>query len=269
MPFGFDPRKLIEEDKDNKKKETEEVVFEQAKIDQEALDKENRLRKQSNISKAFDSVTQLIREHSFEKKYGKDAYYDAKLEQDPDYRDPRLFTKEENKAYLRSEMESMKGIMKGVTYDSETGDTVLPPVEEMNENQLKLYKKGKYATLQEEYGDKPDTDPTFKNKVFFASANAPGSGEKVEWKTTDGKTSDPFENEIGVTESIYGAIISGGIKIPKGFLNLGAMIMDAAADDDVMTGDTERSKVAQLERWWDSTLFVIFIPCCPTVFQPP
>ena len=52
----------------------------------------------------------MIREHSFEKKYGKDAYYDAKLEQDPDYRDPRLFTKEENKAYLRSEMESMKGI---------------------------------------------------------------------------------------------------------------------------------------------------------------
>ena len=255
MPFGFDPRKLIEEDKDNKKKETEKVVFEQAKIDQEALDKENRLRKQSNISKAFDSVTQLIREHSFEKKYGKDAYYDAKLEQDPDYRDPRLYTKEENKAYFRSEMESMKGILKGVTYDSATGEDILPPVEEMNENQLKLYKKGKYATLQEEYGDKPDTDSTFKNKVYFASANAPGSGEKIEWKTTDGKTSDPFENEIGVTESIYGAIISGGIKIPKGFLNLGAMIMDAAADDDVMTGDSERSKVAQLERWWDSTFF--------------
>ena len=115
MPFGFDPRKLIEEDKDNKKKETEEVVFEQTKIDQEALDKENRLRKQSNISKAFDSVTQMLREHSFEKKYGKDAYYDAKLEQDPDYRDPRLYTKEENKAYFRSEMESMKGILKGVT----------------------------------------------------------------------------------------------------------------------------------------------------------
>ena len=49
-----------------------------------------------------------------------------------------IYTKEENKAYFRSEMESMKGIMKGVTYDSETGDTVLPPVEEMNENQLKF-----------------------------------------------------------------------------------------------------------------------------------
>ena len=51
MPFGFDPRKLIEEDKDNKKKETEEVVFEQAKIDQEALDKENRL---INLHTAFN-----------------------------------------------------------------------------------------------------------------------------------------------------------------------------------------------------------------------
>ena len=48
-----------------------------------------------------------------------------------------------------------------------TGDHLfLPPVEDMNENQLKLYKKGKYATLQEEYGDKPDTDATFNNKVF-------------------------------------------------------------------------------------------------------
>jgi len=253
MPFGFDPRKLTEEDKDNKKKEVDDVVFEQAQIDLEALDKENRIRKQSNISKAFDSAIQVVREFQFEKKYGSDAYHDAKLEQDPDYRDPRLYTKEENKEYFRNTMKDMKGILKGVKYGSQYED-ILPPVEDMNENQLKFYKKGKYSTIQEEYGDKPDIDPKFKNQVVFASTNST-DGEKVEWTTTGGTTSDPFENEIGITESIYGAIISGTIKIPKGFINLGAMIMDAAADDDVMTGDPERSKVAQVERWWDSTFF--------------
>ena len=89
MPFGFDPRKLTQEDKDNKKKEVDDVVFEQSQIDLETLDKENRVRKQSNIAKAFDSAIQMLREHQFEKKYGKDAYHDAKLEQDPNYRDPR------------------------------------------------------------------------------------------------------------------------------------------------------------------------------------
>ena len=63
MPFGFDPRKLTQEDKDNKKKEVDDVVFEQAQIDLEALDKENRTRKQSNLSKAFDSAIQVLREH--------------------------------------------------------------------------------------------------------------------------------------------------------------------------------------------------------------
>ena len=254
MPFGFDPRKLTQEDKDNKKKEVDDVVFEQSQIDLETLDKENRVRKQSNIAKAFDSAIQMLREHQFEKKYGKDAYHDAKLEQDPNYRDPRLYTKEENKEYFRNTMKDMQGILKGVKYDSETGADILPPVEDMNENQLKFFKKGKYSTLQEEYGDKPDVDPKFKNEIIFASTNST-DGEKVEWTTTGGTTSDPFQNEIGITESIYGAIISGTIKIPKGFANLGAMIMDATADEDVMTGDPERSKVAQLERWWDSTFF--------------
>ena len=251
MPFGFDPRKLTQEDKDNKKKEVDDVVFEQAQIDLEALDKENRTRKQSNLSKAFDSAIQVLREHQFEKKYGSDAYHDAKLEQDPNYRDPRLYTKEENREYFRNTMKDMKGILKGVTYDSETGEDILPPVEDMNDNQLKLYKKGKYSTLQEEYGDKPDLDPRFKNEIVFASTNST-DGQKVEWTTTGGTTSDPFQNEIGVTESIYGAIISGGLKIPKGFLNLGAIIMDAAGEDGVPVNE---SNVAQLEQWWDNTFF--------------
>ena len=44
MPFGFDPRKLIQEDKENKKIDTEGTVWKQAQIDQEALEIANNLK---------------------------------------------------------------------------------------------------------------------------------------------------------------------------------------------------------------------------------
>ena len=253
MPFGFDPRKLIEEEKENKKVESDGTIWKQAQIDQEALEIANNLRRKSNINEALTKVDQNIREFKFEKEHGKDAYIDAKLKQNPEYRDERLFTEEENKAYYRDEMTNMKGLLKGVKVDWATGDDILPDEADMNENQLKFYKKGEYATIQKEYGEKPEQE-TYKNLAQFASTNAAG-GEKIEWKTTDGNSSDPFASDVGITESIYGAIVSGVIKIPKGFANLGAMIMDATGADDVETGDAERSKVAQLERWWDNTYF--------------
>ena len=150
-------------------------------------------------------------------------------------------------------MTNMKGLLKGVKVDWATGDDILPDEADMNQNQLKAIKKGKYANIQKEYGEKPEQE-TYKNLAQFASTNAAG-GEKIEWKTTDGNSSDPFASDVGITESIYGALLSGVIKIPKGFANLGAMIMDATGADDVETGDAERSKVAQLERWWDNTYF--------------
>ena len=253
MPFGFDPRKLIDEEKENKKVESDGTIWKQAQIDQEALEIANNLRRKSNINKALTTVDQNIREFKFEKEHGEDAYIDAKLKQNPEYRDKRLFTEEENKAYYRDEMTNMKGLLKGVKVDWATGDDILPDEADMNENQLKFYKKGKYATIQKEYGEKPEQE-TYKNLAQFASTNAAG-GEKIEWKTTDGNSSDPFASDVGITESIYGALLSGVIKIPKGFANLGAMIMDATGADDVETGDAERSKVAQLERWWDNTYF--------------
>jgi len=60
----------------------------------------------------------------------------------------------------------------------------------------------------------------------------------------------PFESEVGITESIYGAVLSGGIKIPKGFANLGAMVMDWADDRDL---PVDKGRVAQLENWWEQT----------------
>ena len=253
MPFGFDPRKLIDEEKENKKIDNDGTIWKQAQIDQEALEIANNLRRKSNIADAMTKVDQSLREFKFEKEHGEDAYIDAKIKQNPEYRDKRLFTEDENKAYYRKEMSEMKGLLKGVKIDWATGDDILPDEADMNENQLKAFKKGKYATLQNEYGEKPEQE-TYKNLAQFASTNSVG-GEKVEWKTTGGNSADPFASDVGITESINGAIISGLIKIPKGFANLGAMIMDAAGADGIETGDAERSKVAQLERWWDNTYF--------------
>ena len=86
-----------------------------------------------------------------------------------------IYTKEENKAYFRSEMESMKGIMKGVTYDSETGDTVLPPVEEMNENQLKLYKKAD-GTSNEQPGEQVTLTSPVSYVSYYVDAVGVGGG---------------------------------------------------------------------------------------------
>ena len=236
MVFGFDPRKLVDEDKKEKKKEIDDAVWEQVSLDEEEEKKENQLRRTSNIKNALNTVDQIVREFKYEKKYGKDAYLDAKLKENPYYRDPRKYTEEENKEYFRKEMESMKGIFQGATIDWKTGDTIWPDGKGPN-------------TLERQYGDKPE-EQSFKNLVRFASTNS-SEGETSEWEST-GSTQSPFESEVGVTESIYGAVLSGTVKIPKGFFNVGAMIMDAFEDEDI---PIDKGRVARLERWWDSTFF--------------
>ena len=239
MVFGFDPRTLIEEDQEDKKKETKEAIDSVLTFEEEAEKNETFIRKQSKISDAFDGAFKALREHKFEKKFGKDAYIDEKIKEDPEYRDPRLYTDEENKTYYRSEMESMRGIMEGASI---FGDDPLPPVEDMNENQKKFYKKGKYATLASEAGE-TDTEekPKFKTEQ-------PGTGGFIFTESTG----VPFENEVGITESIISGVGSGAIKIPKGFINLGAMLMDLGAEEGL---PVDQSNVARLENWWDKTMF--------------
>jgi hypothetical protein len=114
MVFGFDPRKLVEEDQEDKKKEVKEAVDSVLTFEEEAEKNEAFIRKKSTISDAFDTAFKALREHQFKKKYGEDAYIDEKLKEDPEYRDSRKFSDAENKEYFRKEMESMRGIMEGV-----------------------------------------------------------------------------------------------------------------------------------------------------------
>jgi hypothetical protein len=242
MVFGFDPRKLVEEDQEDKKKEVKEAVDSVLTFEEEAEKNEAFIRKQSNISEAFDTAFKTLREFQFKKKYGEDAYIDEKLKEDPEYRDPRKFSDAENKEYFRKEMESMQGLMSGVKYDFSTGNVIYPEEDKLNENQKKFFKKGKYATLASEAGEtdkKKNLNLKLHNQVLVVLYTLNQEGV-------------PFENEVGITESIISGVGSGAIKIPKGFVNLGAMIMDYFGEEGI---PVEQSKVAQLENWWDKTMF--------------
>jgi len=232
MPFGFDPRKLIDEDKKNKKEEEKQAWFEQEELDKAEEERENNLRRASNIKEGMDSAFQTLREYKYYKKHGAEAYHKAKKIQDPDY-EPQSFSEwaKEN-----------KGILKGTKFNWKTGETIWP--EELNENQKKLLGK----TLETEYGDHPA-----KEHVKFASLSGSGDNQKIEnWWEGDGETPDPFESEIGITESVTGALMSGLIKIPYGWANLTAMIKDWAGEEGV---PVDESNVAKLEQWFDNTFF--------------
>ena len=63
-------------------------------------------------------------------------------------------------------------------------------------------------------------------------------------------TTDPFAGDVGQLESIGYGITSGLIKIPYGFVNLGTMIMDLGADENL---PVDQSKVAHLDSWFEQT----------------
>ena len=242
MGFGLKPRNLVEEDIQEKEKEVKNAVDSVLTFEENAEKNEAFIRKQSNISNAFDTAFKTLREFQFKKKYGEDKYIEEKLKEDPNYRDSRKFSDAENKEYFRKEMESMKGLMSGVKVDWSTGNTIYPDEDKLNENQKKFLKKGKYATLASEAGE------TDKEEPFKFTTEQPGNGGFI--YTESGGV--PFENEVGITESIIAGVGSGAIKIPKGFVNLGAMIMDYFGEEGI---HVDQSKVAQLENWWDKTMF--------------
>ena len=165
MVFVFDPRILDEEQKKLEQEKENDVVKKQQLEDQERIDKENNLRRNSNLRDALDSATKAIREFRFLKNHGEDAYYDAKKSVDPNYRDPRDYTDTENKEYYRGEFQKMKGLFEGVTIDWKTGETIWP--EELNENQQRLLNK-KYKTVGQEYGERDDTEDKYSNQIVLA-----------------------------------------------------------------------------------------------------
>ena len=82
----------------------------------------------------------------------------------------------------------------------------------------KMFKTDKSKTLEEEYGDGDEIKPQ------LASYMLDGTTGPIESQSTV----DPFGGETGQIESITHGFISGAIKIPYGFMNLGAMLIDFA-----------------------------------------
>ena len=72
MPFGFDPRKLIEEDKENKKELEKKVWYEQEELDKAEEAEENAIRRASYIKEGLDAAFPTLREYKYLKKHGKE-----------------------------------------------------------------------------------------------------------------------------------------------------------------------------------------------------
>ena len=63
---------------------------------------------------------------------------------------------------------------------------------------------------------------------------------------------DKDDYEVGLGESITGAVVSGGIKIPKGIINFGTLIYDAATGDGL---DVDQSLTERFNREFEKTIF--------------
>jgi hypothetical protein len=63
---------------------------------------------------------------------------------------------------------------------------------------------------------------------------------------------DKEDYEVGLGESLTGAVVSGAIKIPKGIINFGTLIYDAAKGDGV---DVDEGLTERFNREFEKTIF--------------
>ena len=223
----FDPRKLILDQQEEEKKKVEDVLLTQERLDLIKEKEAAALRKRSNIREGLKAADKAVREFKFLKE-DEDAYYDWKIKQDPGFRDPREYTDDENKDYYRQEIESMRGMFEGATIDWKTGETIWPDGK-------------KRETVERKYGEVERIKPQ------LASYEVDGTTGLLK----EDSTNDPYSSNVGQIESLGYALVSGAIKIPYGFANLGAMIIDWAGENDL---PVDQSKVAQLDAWFEQTI---------------
>jgi len=74
-------------------------------------------------------------------------------------------------------------------------------------------------------------------------------------KTTDKVgLGDKDDYEVGLGQSLTGAVVSAGIKFPKGIINFGTLVYDAATGDGL---DVDQSVTERFNRAFDKTIFGI------------
>ena len=116
--FIFDPRTLIDEEKENEKKKVAEVLTEQEEYDkvleQETAKAEkikSQEEKQTRFGKAFDEFKDILKEVNYYKKYGGKKYLEAKKEQDPD--DPIFDSPTEKIKKMKEQFSDLGAAFKG------------------------------------------------------------------------------------------------------------------------------------------------------------
>ena len=204
MPFGIDPRKIIEEDNQEEDNKVKEAIKKTLTFEEQIEENETTIRKRSDISKNFSEVDKALREVNFVEKEGMAAWRKEKEETDPE------------------------GFEKFQDWESKTLF-----------GKLGIGKKSK--TLEQEEVKTKDYE-----KPFVFDDEEEGTGGKIKTQSKG----IPFESEVGITESIGSALVSGAIKIPKGFMNIGAWTMDVFGDENI---PVDQGKVAQFENWFDKT----------------
>ena len=118
MVWAFDPRKLIEEEKENEKKKVKEVLSEQEEYDkivEEQQAKAEKIKdqekKKGTVKKAFDEIKDILKEVNYAKKYGGKKYLEEKRKEDPD--DPIFDTPLEKIKAIKEQFSDLGSAFKG------------------------------------------------------------------------------------------------------------------------------------------------------------
>jgi hypothetical protein len=213
MVFGFDPRKLIEEEKDNEKNKINEVLSEQEKFDKiieeqnaKAKKLEEQEQKKGVVAEAFEEVKDILKEVNYAKKYGNKKYAEEKRKQDPD--NPIFDSPDTKVRKLVDDFSNLKDIV-GKELKTEFG------------GEAQAYT---LATTEDTEQDEKEDD---KPNVF-----------------------DIDVNNVGAGQAAMAGILSGGIKIGAGFFQLGAMIKDAFAEDGI---PVDEGNLAEFNRVFENS----------------
>jgi hypothetical protein len=84
MPFGFDPRKLIEENSLEEDKKIKAAIKKTLTFEEQVEANETAIRKRSKIADNFSDVDKALREVNFVEKEGMAAWRKEKEETDPE-----------------------------------------------------------------------------------------------------------------------------------------------------------------------------------------
>ena len=118
MVWAFDPRKLIEEAKENEKKKVKEVLSEQEEYDK-IVEKEQakaeiikaQEKKKGKVAEAFEDVKDIFKEVNYYKKYGSEKYLEEKYKEDPEH--PMFDSPTERMKQIKKQFSDLGAAFKG------------------------------------------------------------------------------------------------------------------------------------------------------------